>query len=353
MCSRIYKRKWIAVIFIMLLVTSGCSENSEDNVDLVQTPLSEHYLDMIAQGFGGGLSFGVSPVENDWNWEVDGPWIGQLALNAPDDSLQIHVANIDANDRDFLLKVFLNYESVPFRVLGEEAYDKSFTVSVKGGYGVYVPFVLESEIAQENRYKLTAVLFINPQERALDQGELLGRFAVGENADLFLGQGVDSIKLDVPFFEPLARRENDSFTSIAINEDFDVAYFKTRIGSGYELDQIRSTPGEIIDLSLFVNPCTGTFDDGSRVGYEIENYIILGLLEHQQIELSDKPFLFVDMSNHSYQTPVDHLAFTLQVPDEPGYYEFVAILVVNPTKRNSNYNFFSLELSRRLTIIVE
>lgn len=47
-----------------------------------------------------------------------------------------------------------------------------------------------------------------------------------------------------------------------------------------------------------------------------------------------------------------HGRFSLEIENEVGFYELVAFIVPNPTSRNSQNNFFPIEMAHRFTIEV-
>ena len=334
------------MLLITLLLLVACNTNTDSRMTPA-TGVTEH----IEEG-ARGIGFGVTPYDFEWDWDNDVFFDGSLLLNESSDVLVARVENISASDHNFVLKIFLNYETVPFRVLDEEAFAPAFLFSLTSGYQLEIPFVLDIEMPDENEmFKLTAAVFSDPEYHVVNMDAfdqyLLGGMGTVLNFDLYFGERQD-IHLDVQSHVALAQRENEGFASLRINTQLDVADFHQR---GYSQPMrlvgsvLQVSPGEVIDLAFFAN----LYVERRMV---VEEYVILALLDWEQVELNGLPYLLMQVEDHDFDELVEYGHFTIVAPDEVGLYEFVAMIIPNPREINTFDHYRPIELSDRFTIEV-
>ena len=371
------KLKVLATVFTVvttLLIISGCQSeyNALDNPDLERTPLPPEELPPIGtEGFG--FVFGVVPVGEGLanptfdpdNLEAYVPSTGQYQFESTKDAMQVIFHNVSHEPRNFLLKVFLNYEEASFRILGTEEYVTEFHFTVEGGYEIKIPFTLDLDPPYEDyTYRLTATLFAEPHLHSMiDNSDLLSEsFAPIVGVDLVFGAGspislatrYNYIPLERSYFRgiaPLNIRPYALPTLDSLWEGSDFHWYDP---------PIQVERGSEVTFSYFASP-TPMFINLEDITPEfiaehpeviVQNYVIVALLDWQPLEINGKPFLFVEIEDPDRYHPTDFGWLTFTVPDEPGFYEFIGILSPNATIHSTAMGFFSPRASFRLTLEV-
>jgi len=117
--------------------------------------------------------------------------------------------------------------------------------------------------------------------------------------------------------------------------------------------------GEILELAHVVN-LRGPNDPTISIGDEddlppelvAENYVILALLDWQQIPLNGHPYLFVAVEGNDDENMTHYGRFTITVPEESGFYDFIAFVFPNADYRKTWHSFIPIQASFRFTIEV-
>ena len=327
----------------------GCETDSHDNFNLrpVDEDMLAHMAEIEATGteFAIGGIYGISALKNEINPYED--FYGVIELEKATDYLVTNIGNASTHDLDYLFKVFLNYEAIPFRVLGEGDYKKNFTFSLERGYQVDIPFTLDFELSgEDSKQKLTVVFIVDPFQEIINEDNhylFWGRTAFALNNDLIIGSGSNSIQFDVPMdSEIIYRVEDTQFVDLFIAPNFELNEWGFLDIPEFKIQVQRD---EEIELLFYASPFAPS-------GYELENYLIIGLLNWQQVELSGNPFLFINVEKKELENILDHGVLTLDAFDEAGMYDFIAILIPNPSIPNSLTNSFPLAISNRFVIEV-
>lgn len=293
-----------------------------------------------------GTSFGVSAL--DLELAPDENYYGVIELVDHADYLVAQVENIASEDFHFVLKMFINYEEVAFRVKGEEDYATEFVFLLESGYEVDIPFTLQLDLSDVDvTYKLTAGIFADPDREVMNEENLDHFWRSGGmvlNNDLILGSRSDLDFERTSNVTILSREEDTSFFAFFVAPEFRRTDYGFLAHPEFTMQARR---GEEIELLFYASPFA-SFD------YDLEDYIIIGMLNWQQIPLNGDPFLFIDVGATEFENILDHGRFVLEGIDEVGYYDFVLFLVPHPAYRNSLNNSFPLQLSNRMIIeIVE
>ena len=329
------------------------TELIQNNPSLIFPPLPDDTMAYIHEGAVGGHGLDVRPLYFNWDWERDGEWDGVIQLESLEEELLVALENISVYGHNFVMKVFVNYETVPFLVRGEEEFKESFMFSIASGYEAMIPFVIDFNSPQEDAtYQLTVAIFGDPERHMIEGDahwnfEYSNEFGAIVERHLTFGSGGD-VALGDANTEPIASRENQGFVAININTDLNVDDF---YATGHAYPPVRTLQvhaGEEIKFAWFVNTViVTTFEEGVLTA---DNYVVVGLLDWEQIPLNGKPYLFVDATDDEFERRVDFGHLTITAPDEVGLYDFVAFLAPNPTQLCEF--LFPLETSIRITIEV-
>ena len=325
----------------------------ENNPELEMVPLEADAMSYIQDGAIGGHGVSLHPFDFDWDWERDGLWLGDIELESFDDYVIATLENISMYGHNFVMKVFVNYEETPFRVQGGEDFTETFLFSIESGYEAKIPFVLDLEDPEgDATYKLTVAIFGDPERHMIDGdahwnfddyttnfGSIVERYLVfGAGGEVILGEYNT---------EPLASRENKFFTTIQVNTDLDVEDFYTRESSYPPVRSIQVRAGEEIELAWFVNTVIEIRNDELVTA---DDYVVVGLLDWEQIPLNDKTYFYVDASDHDFEQRVDFGHLTIKALNEVGKYDFMAFLAPNP--KHLTELLYPLESTVRITIEV-
>ena len=294
-----------------------------------------------------GISFGIFPgLENTLD-EVcpEGCW-GSFVLERPQDFLTASVVNYGLEERSFILKLFYNYEEVAFQVLGSEEFQTEFLFSLDVGVEAHIHFQLEDNL-EINMYrnKLTAALFSMPEYYAgLSDWEIVDNM-LNMIINFELSYGFDTPDLLDLNLSPIQIKTLSTETG----------WFGLHIIDSLDPDNpddvifpnnlIQGSPGEILDLGFIV-------DLSSTVFEPLESYLLLALLDWQQVEMTGSPYLFISIDGDS-ESFVNYGRFSINLPEEPGFYELILIGIANPHAPNTQENYFPQETSQRITIQVK
>jgi len=270
-----------------------------------------------------------------WLGLLDGEWNGDITLDTPQDEIVITVANASQKRTNLMLKVFYNYEEVAFHVVGTDIIDTELLFALDGAYKVDIPLQLPEHLtAGETISKLTVCLFFEPKhfvgsDEAISD-DLRFSSGIALNFEINYGFGND-LSLNTDRFEDFYESE---FGGFAIHPD-------PQLPGGGAL-RFLSNPlvvgsDEELHLSFFANA-----DKDVDLG---ESYIIISMLDWHQIAMDGNPYLWVNFPNGCIEIG-QHGQFSIMTPAEPGFYEYVGLLIPQPTRLNSEQNFFPLEIVR-------
>lgn len=353
-----------AILGLVLLLLTGCTPDDSDISHLtdIQTPYitltslieEERFLGEGMSGFGAWVSDPnwFDPEHEYYRFAIDWedvdnnhPFLNNHVQIVDTDVPFLYVVeNHTSQKQEFMVSFLLNYETIPFRLLGETDYQSSLTFSLESAYELRVPIALDSDFLEQNTtYNLTAVTFMGPHSEFPMRSVVSSDLTIGAENDIHLSMPYNTIphqRVDVPFHQ--------GFLDLQINQQFDddladLDFFDPPPAI------IEARPGEFIDLAFFADPSMQTFTDDDL----LENYLIFAFLGEEQAVFNESdPYLFVDASNHEYTRIVDHGTFTIKAPKEPGFYDFIAFIAPNPMARRSFFNGQPLDSSHHFIIEV-
>ena len=297
---------------------------SIDHLGITSSPIPEKDLD-------NGIVLGI--LESNWD--------GYIHLATPQEQVTIQVSNTALDETNFLLKVFYNYEEIPFQVQGSDEWETEFLFMLDGASQVDIPIQLFRFFEVEDTIsKLTIGLFVAPEYFSGSDSEFGSdlRFLLpGLMLNYELNYGFNNeLILSPDEFSPSMESEFGGF-SIHTNTEL------PGDGSIWAPSIITVEAKEDVDLTFFVNP---------HASFQAESFLIISMLDWEQVPMNGKPYLWVDLPHHNL-TIGQHGHFTLFAPNEVGFYEFLAFIVPNPTSSNSAETFFPLEMIRFTLEVVE
>jgi len=263
---------------------------------------------------------------------------GIIHLETPQDLITIQMSNTTLDELNLLLKVFYNYEEIPFQILGADKPNTEFLFTLEGNYQIDIPIQLSEELhVNETISRLTVGVFIAPEYFVGNNDDfsenLRAVSGLTLNYEINYGSN-DELILPTPAFEITTESE---FGGFAIHSN------KEPPGDGslwFFPNSLVVTRGEEVDLTFFANV------------QNTEDYVIVSMLDWVQIPMNDQPFLWVKPQNNAFNVG-QYASFTITAPDEPGFYEFLSFLVPNPIDSTSFETFAPLEMVRFTIEVVE
>ena len=355
-------------ILFLLVVLVGCTATEIDSetsvgyliptTNLVEvnpvietSKLPPEVMEYIYAGTIGGLGFKV--INPEFEIFEERRLNGIIYFTGEDDYLLAVLENISAHDHNFIMKVFINYESLPFRVVGEENFVDTFNFSLNSGYEISLPFELDFSTELEHAtYQLTVAIFGDPERHMADRDahwsfRYPSTYSIIVERQIIFGQGSD-VRLNLINTAPIIRRENRYIPEISIRHNFDTNDFRESAHFSPHQLEIVLSPNEEIDLTWIINTAIAQFYEGGLM--IADEYVIVGLLDWNQIPLNGHDYMFVDVELNELQHPVDLGYFALTAPSEPGRYELILFVSLTPTGLTDL--LFPLESTLRKTITV-
>jgi len=369
-------KKSILVIVVFLLIVAGIfGVYIQNNINVFLRPESSNIL-VINESWlpldtsSSFLNFYPLEHEVSENGFIGlGFWSGHNVLDhsidpvrieMPQDRLNININNENFEDVNVIVKVFYNYQEAYFRLANTEDYMTEFVFTMPGGYVVDLPIYLDSTFEKSDSLsKLTVAIFPAPERFVMQDHEDLffdPQHNVGLALDFELNYGSDS---------PLVLSLQESNY---VDDIYNLwASFMVNIDSGPltggdtklppRLLQVK--PTEEVELFFVADLSKSEMRSVSLSGEiesstEITDYLIISMLDWQQIPMNGDPYLWITARENDRDGGIygQHGRFFITAPEEPGFYEFVAFLVHNPTSGFSWDTFVPLEIAMRFTIEV-
>ena len=351
------------IIFLTCGLTAcGNSINNDNNVNDVRNerlqiiPLEDKGLEVTILESPtehlGGFNLGLIPdMERDLTFNhadcpqtderMHGCW-GYFQLETPQDILSFSITNGVDEEYSFLLKLLYNYEEVAFRPLGSDEFITELVFSLAPGSDAYIPFQLSDELdISSYTSKLTVVFAAFPDYyRDMYSAQHIMEYPFGLILSFELDYGSNASRQRLANFESVERVEMaDPVFGLILTSDCRDSIIDTAP------TLIQANPGEIITLGF-------SSDIEGYTPEEMENYLIIALLDWQQVEMNGLPYLSIATEEDKTDYEMDHGNFTIVVPTEPGFYEFVLLGIPNPNHPNHFWSYAPAAHSERITIEV-
>lgn len=277
---------------------------------------------------------------------IVGSEVDSITLGTPQDTINVVVVNESLVDENLILKIFYNYEEVQFQISGSDRYITEYLFLAPSGYDLTIPIQLDGDLeVNDTINKLTVGIFWNPEYYIAILDFHSDKF---NDITLFPGMVLNyeinygilgELILPVAATVPDALLDDLPFHSLEVNDDLELEWGVEAVVSSPQPWQVWA--GEEVEMAFFTNP-------HGIILEEIEDYLIIAMLDWHQIPINGKPYLLVNSIGTGQQG-----VFTITAPDEPGLYDFVAFMVLNPTRQRYIYtNYFPLEISTRFTLEV-
>ena len=293
---------------------------NNDHLDLIFSPLPKY-------GYEG---FSVGIYESEWN--------GDIRLEEGQEYITIQVNNAGFADLNLLLKVFYNYEELDFQIVGTSETKTELLFILEGNHQVHIPIylpeILEDFANKDSISKLTIGVFFEPEYFVINEpilSERLPLTALMLNYEINYGLNANLILRTAPVIPS----GEEPFVGFSVYTEPEPPGCGGLWGRNYVVAQ-RGRP---LELTFFANE-----------ELNAEKYLIVSMLDWYQIPMNGEPYLWVETPN-AQQGMGQYGTFTIEVPDEVGFYEFFAFLVPHPTSPHAAHTFFPLE-TRRFTIEV-
>ena len=215
--------------------------------------ISVEGLNVVAKGNQLDVfSLHATTIENDDFSFVDDEGLiyfdRHLNLSAIDDTIYIIFENFLPNVRGFeerattarehfILKIFYNFEEIPFRVLTQSSFDTEFLFALSEGYQIQIPIQLLPEITDVGNGlgNLSIGIFATPHYHTVNPLAELYRYCSGCFREFFLsncGIGIVS-NFTIAFMETIespAEHESDAFgtadLTFMVNPEFQTEQFE-------------------------------------------------------------------------------------------------------------------------------
>ena len=284
------------------------------------------FSSVLEEDMGVGLSMGIYESE----------WAGNILSEEIQDFFTVQVQNTTFTELNLLLKIFYNYEELDFQILDDNEYHQAFSFLLDGETQVDIPIQVPKNFADRDSInQITVGVFFAPEYFVINDSEL------GEDLrsspGLMVNYGIDK-----------GSNEALTLSADALDISGDSEFFGFAIhtnpeppggGAVWAFPSITAQQGTELELTFSAN-------------VESSDYLIISMLDWHQISMNSNPYLWVEASNDESEVG-QHGQFSIQVPEEVGFYEFLAFLVPHPTKLNSAETFFPLEMVRLTLEVVE
>jgi len=254
----------------------------------------------------------------------------------------------------FILKIFYEFEEIEFKVGNQQSFATEFLFELSEGYQIQIPIQLSEDVViNEHWGNFTVGIFAMPQYNTVNPlakwyYECIGCFSEFALSNERAGI-VRNFSLTLEDNNDLSSIDQESelqgmWLSLSVNPEFQREQFEDLLTSGPPSPWIVS-PGDEVKLGFAVF-YSNFLNNNSQM--TIDDFVIVGLLNWEQIELNGQPY-FSDHTELRVNQSLEGY-FSITAPEEPGYYDFVAFVIAN---RNEADNSQFADTALRFTIKVE
>ena len=348
---RIDKKTWyiiIVAITVLLFVSIALlfirNIVGESTISSEQMFIPPNQNRIIMNEEQAGIVFNLLPEEEiDGSvslWVLESEWDGELFFESPQDIFTVYIGNNSMNPMNLILKIFYNYEEAMFQPVATENKGTELIIKLESAHYAKIPMRLHLEdVSTDTLSKLTIGVFIAPEYYFANNEEFVHSSDSGIVLNFDINYGLNNeLSLASAFFEVSAESE---FGGATIDPN------PVPPGDG----SLRFIPrtliakaGEEVELTLFANAST-------NADVPTKDYLVIVMIDWHQVLVSDKYYILVDTEDGE-RSMGQHVHFTVTAPHEPGFYEFLAFLINNPTHRSTDSGFVPQEIISRFTLEV-
>ena len=317
----------------------------------------------VPAGEGFGYALNLRSTEHESLGSI-------LLLDSPQDDLLLQFGNFSEDDTQFLLKIFYDYVSVPFRV-GENIsflYHYAFHLDLE--QELEIPFALCNSVLRGGASSANLVIMIMANADAFQQDLqefFMLQYGIQRQFYIFYGREyMREILLEDPtdleafrknlavlgWTSSLAPTEFKSF-SIMVSEEqffsFNVRPIPTGLHESDAKENARYFPSAYL-LAYPGEDLMFSFLIGDAFNGYITKFVLVGLLDWEQINLNNQPFLPRAFPFSHVYSDTYYDTFKITAPRSPGRYEFL-VFAVGVSDEVSRFSL--IQHSLRMTIVVE
>lgn len=251
----------------------------------------------------------------------------------------------------FILKVFYEFEEIDFKVAHEGTFQTEFLFHLAGGYQAHIPIELPETIETTNQLaNLTIAIFANPHYNTVNPlAEWYSHCEFCPSGVVMHDQG-DGIVVNFALSvgERFTRQEEaleETYPTFWVNPEF--LHEQGGVMHGPPSPWTVSS-GEEVKIGFAVY--NGIYLQDPLRLVKIEDFVIIGLLNWEQIDLNGMPYVLESRPDGIAVDETVEGYFVMTAPSEPGYYDFVAFAITNSNEPN---HFQHVERATRFTLKVE
>lgn len=322
------KKRLILIIGILLvfgLLIFYVFPSKENEVE--ETPISNSTIE-------NGYGLDVDNVNSTEETEKK----GLLILSNLKDVINVKINNV-GRDREFVLKVFYDYNEIPFKVEGEEEFKNEHFFNLSDNYQADLPIHLPSSIKPDQKaHKLLFFLYPGPNIHEKDIKARTAHSNMVLNYDVLfnLNQNNPQFNEDNEYEKPLEQFDVQ-YQGIVINQDLK--------NEGKDLSLVKYPPYNLKvkkDEDLTLAYTLGGYADTTK-------FLMVLTIDWKQWNIDNKPYKLLNIK----ESKLGHGTFTIKTPTKPGLYEVTAYLVKDPFKLNNEDSFVPIDNSFRFTLEIE
>lgn len=321
------KLRWIGAVIgisMLLLSLASCSSTSED-----EYTNGEGIIINSVEGEGrppGSVSFGILSTYNEIS--VSGL---DLLLETPQDEIVLTFRG--TSNIPIMLKIFYNYEEVAFLVEDTESYVTQFLFELPDDEReTNITFRMSSELEVNDTFNSLIIgAFPHPDYFSKNDDHFTITNYLGSVLNYRLSYGgEENLVLAVPY-QDFPEQIGRYHRGVMINQDPAELTLTYSDGGVFSMhpNPLQVTPNEVVEFYFYINL---QWTDEIET---LQNYLLISMLDWQQIEKNGLPYLLFEARlDDMYNDMMDHGRFTVTMPSEPGFYEFVTFAVPDPTHFN-------------------
>lgn len=316
------KTKKYLLLFLVGLTILLCSCSNKNDGESSSDGFLDKYRE-LENTFGGMLVLGVTDESEE---KTDG---GIIFIDNISDTLNIQFGNLTDKDSEYILKMFIDYEEISFKLKDEIVSSHTFTMKAKEG--TTIPLSLISSSTMKNSHILTVAVLSAPNKHA-DEIDLMSN-SYGMCIDFELSKrGNNREILNRTKAEEPDNYINSTYQGIVISNVFNP-----------EKDENNNVklPPKHINVKK---------DEIVKLAYRAGNYestediLIVVLVDWKQQHIEHVK------NKEGY---ISYGEFEFQAPSVAGKYEVTAFIAQNPYMLRDGNNFHTNDTSYRFTLIVE